>query len=119
MKKTDFTNATKDYFSNYLPNARGLSQNTIDSYRDTLKLLLIYFSDCQKIEAENIKIAHLTLENISGFLDWLETNRHVGISTRNQRQAAIQAFVKYIRYRYPEYLSNYYDILSMKAKKKP
>ena len=119
MKKTDFTNATKDYFFFFFPNARGLSQNTIDSYRDTLKLLLIYFSDCQKIEAENIKIAHLTLENISGFLDWLETNRHVGISTRNQRQAAIQAFVKYIRYRYPEYLSNYYDILSMKAKKKP
>ena len=43
MKKTDFSKAITLYFSEYLPYTRGLSENTMNSYRDTFKLLLTFF----------------------------------------------------------------------------
>lgn len=119
MKKTDFTKATTDYLSHYLPDVRGLSPNTVSSYSVMFKQLLTFFANNKKIPANNMEIKYLTYDNVASFLEWLEQERKVSISTRNQRQAAIQSFVKYLRYRYPEYLSAYYDILDMKAKKKP
>lgn len=117
MKKTDFTKAVTDYLSHYLSEVRGLSLNTVSSYRDMFKQLLIYFDTNRNISANEMEIKLLTYENVSDFLEWLERERKVSISTRNQRQAAIQSFIKYLRYRYPENLSEYHDILDMKAKK--
>jgi site-specific recombinase XerD len=117
MKKTDFTKATTDYLSHYLPEVRGLSNNTISSYRDTFKQLLTFYAEIKNIPANRMEIRFLTYNNVTSFLEWLEQERKVSISTRNQRQAAVQSFVRYLRYRYPEYLSEYHDILEMKAKK--
>lgn len=119
MKKTDFTKATTDYLSHYLPEVRGLSSNTITSYRDMFKQLLTYYAENKDIPANKMEIKYLTYDNVTSFLEWIEQERKVSIATRNQRQAAIQSFVKYLRYRYPEGLSQYHDILEMKAKKKP
>lgn len=117
MKKTDFTKATTDYLSHYLPEVRGLSNNTISSYRDTFKQLLTFYAEIKNIPANRMEIRFLTYNNVTSFLEWLEQERKVSISTRNQRQAAVQSFVRYLRYRYPEYLYEYHDILEMKAKK--
>lgn len=119
MKKTDFTKATTDYLSHYLPEVRGLSPNTVSSYRDMFKQLLIFNAENKNVPANKMEIKFLTCDNVTSFLEWLELERKVSISTRNQRQAAIQSFVRYLCYRYPESLSEYHDILEMKAKKKP
>lgn len=42
MKTTDFAKYLTDYLSIYLPGQRNLSPNTITSYRDTFKLLLLF-----------------------------------------------------------------------------
>lgn len=42
MKPTDFAKALSHYLGIYLPGQRNVSTNTIKSYRDTFKLLLIY-----------------------------------------------------------------------------
>ena len=44
MRKTDFTKALTEYFSIYLPTTCGVSPNTTNSYRDTFKQLLLFFS---------------------------------------------------------------------------
>ena len=41
----------RDYFTDHLPNLRGMSQNTIHSYRDSLALLLRFLSTAPEVPA--------------------------------------------------------------------
>lgn len=117
MKKTDFSKAITLYFSEYLPYTRGLSENTMNSYRDTFKLLLTFFRQTRSIEAHRIELDMLNSETVAAFLDWLEDERHVSVSTRNQRLAALKAFSKFVQYRYPNFITNCVDIMAMRPKK--
>lgn len=117
MKKTDFTKALTSYFSTYLPETCGVSPNTCNSYRDALKLLLLYFQEEKGVPANSIELRMLNRNLASDFLDWLEVQRKVSVTTRNQRLAAMKAFAHYVQYRNPEYLENCTDIIAMRPKK--
>ena len=117
MKKTDFTKAVTSYFSSYLPNTCGVSPNTSNSYRDTFKLLLLFFQEEKGVPANRIELRMLNRELILSFLDWLELHRKVSISTRNQRLAAMKAFAHYMQYKAPEHLENCTDIIAIRPKK--
>lgn len=117
MKKTDFTKALTSYFSTYLPETCGVSPNTCNSYRDAFKLLLLYFQEEKGVPANSIELRMLNRNLASDFLDWLEAQRKVSVTTRNQRLAAMKAFAHYVQYRNPEYLENYTDIIAMRPKK--
>lgn len=73
----------------------------------------------KRISADKVKISDLNYLSVSCFLGWLQEKRGNGISTRNQRQAAINSFVKYLMYEFPEYLSEYQRILGLPVKKAP
>ena len=117
MKKTDFTKALTSYFSTYLPDTCGVSPNTCNSYRDAFKLLLLYFQEEKGVPANSIELRMLNRNLVSDFLDWLEVQRNVSVTTRNQRLAAMKAFAHYVQYRNPEYLENCTDIIAMRPKK--
>ena len=117
MKKTDFTKALTAYFSTYLPLTCGVSPNTCNSYRDAFKLLLLYFQEEKGVPANSIELRMLNRNLASDFLDWLEVQRKVSVTTRNQRLAAMKAFAHYVQYRNPEYLENCTDIIAMRPKK--
>lgn len=117
MKKTDFTKALTSYFSTYLPETCGVSPNTCNSYRDAFKLLLLYFQEEKGVPANSIELRMLNRNHVSDFLDWLEAQREVSVTTRNQRLAAMKAFAHYVQYRNPEYLENCTDIITMRPKK--
>lgn len=117
MKKTDFTKALTAYFSTYLPLTCGVSPNTCNSYRDAFKLLLLYFQEEKGVPGNSIELRMLNRNLVSDFLDWLEAQRKVSVTTRNQRLAAMKAFAHYVQYRNPEYLENCTDIITMRPKK--
>ena len=117
MKKTDFTKALTSYFSTYLPETCGVSPNTCNSYRDAFKLLLLYFQEEKGVPANRIELRMLNRNLASDFLDWLEVQRKVSVTTRNQRLAAMKAFAHYVQYRNPEYLENCTDIIAMRPQK--
>ena len=117
MKKTDFTKALTSYFSTYLPETCGVSPNTCNSYRDAFKLLLLYFQEEKRVPANSIELRMLSRNLVSDFLDWLEVQRKVSATTRNQRLAAMKAFAHYVQYRNPEHLENCTDIIAMRPKK--
>ncbi|WP_243880433.1 site-specific integrase [Blautia wexlerae] len=52
MKPTDFSMHLTSFLSDYLPIQKNVSRNTIRSYRDTFKLLLLF---CEKEEAVPIE----------------------------------------------------------------
>ncbi len=105
MKKpTDFTKLMSTYLSSYLPLQRNVSKNTISSYCDTFRLLLTFLRDEKDMCVETLRIKDFSTELIREYLVWLERDRHCGISTKNQRLAALRAFFKYVEVEKPEYM---------------
>lgn len=64
-------------------------------------------------------IKSLTYERLLGFLDWLQSEKKSGTATRNQRQAAINSFIRFLMYEKPEFLNEYQKILGIPVKKAP
>ena len=116
MKSTDFAVHLRKYFTQYLPNERGSSPQTIESYRYAFIHFLEYMESIG-IPPEKMTVAHYTRENIRSFLEWLEDTRHNSPATRNYRLAAMKGFVHYLKYEFPDYLDEYQRILSIPLKK--
>lgn len=98
-KKRDFMALLEDYFEAYLPYSRGLSPNTIKSYKQSFLLLIRFMRDVKKTNAEDISFSALTYDTLLEFLGWLETGRQCKASTRNQRLSALSAFSEYAQNR--------------------
>ncbi len=118
MKPTDFSIHLTSFLSDYLPLQRNVSKNTIKSYRDTFKLLLLFCEQEEVIPIEKLTMKKLSPELITGFLNWLETERKSSISTRNLRLTAIHSFFRYAQAESPESLYHYQKVLAIPVKKK-
>ena len=116
MRELDLAYHITNYFTHYLSIGKNVSVNTIKSYRDTFKLLFIFFQSEKNIAIQKLSLKHLERENILEFLDWLELQRNNSISTRNQRLAAIHAFFKYLQIEKPDNLLQCQMILSIPIK---
>lgn len=103
MKKpTDFTKLMTSYLSSFLPTQRNVSKNTVSSYCDAFRLLLIFLRDEKLMNIERIQIRDFSPVLIQEFLIWLEKIRGCSISTKNQRLAALRSFFKYVSVELPE-----------------
>ena len=122
MKPTDFSKYLTDYLTRYLVHERGCSSNTILAYRDTFVLFITFMHQVRNIKAEKLFMKSITKASVVEFLNWLQSERECGDSTRNLRLATLQSFFKYIQYQNPDNLYEYQDIMSVnvkKARKKP
>jgi integrase/recombinase XerD len=117
MPNPDFAKHLSKFLAVYLPGIKNVSRNTILSYRDSFKLLLIFFEECRNRKPEKLSIAMLTETVILEFLDWLELRRGCCPRTRNQRLAAICSFMRYVQKEYPGNLQEIQKILAIPQKK--
>lgn len=118
MKQTDFARTLTRFLSDYLTSQRNVSENTIKSYRDTFKQVLLYFKCELNIKPEHLTFEKIRVEEIRYFLLWLEKSRNVGINTRNQRLAAIHSFFRYAQSEHPENIFECQKILGIPFKKR-
>jgi len=110
-------NYMTSFFTHYLEMQRGLSVNTILSYRDSLKLFFCYAADRLKVNVEKLTIENLDEKTVLTFLEHLKTKRHDCDSTRNNRLAAIRTFFRYIGRIEPVLLEQVQTIRSIPQKK--
>jgi len=82
------------FFEHYLPHIKGTSHNTIKAYRDAFKLFLPFAAKYYGIKIRSLRIKHISLDLIIGFLQDLECERKNLPKTRNQRLAALKSFAK-------------------------
>lgn len=115
--QTNMYSLITSFFSVYLPNTVGCSENTIKSYRDTFILLFKYSEEKHLCPKGKINISLFDKVVLSNFLEWLETERNASISTRNQRLAALKTFAKYASYNSVENMDLFQGILELKVKK--
>lgn len=117
MKPTDFAKYLTEFLSVYLPSQKNASKNTIQSYRDTFKLLIKYCQETKGLKAERITLIHLSSELLTGFLQWLEIDRMCSITTRNQRLSAIHSFFRYVQAEEPSGLFHFQKVIAIPTKK--
>jgi integrase/recombinase XerD len=118
MKQTDFARVLTRYLSDFLSGHRNVSPNTIRSYRDTYKQILIFFSDTFGLKPERITFYDITADRIKDFLLWREKEKGVSINTRNQRLAALHSFFRYAQSEYPDIMYESQRILGIPFKKR-
>jgi integrase/recombinase XerD len=107
----------RHFFEDHLVTQRGLSSNTVLSYRDTLKLLLQFAVLKYKKACTDLTIHDLTPQLVRQFLEDLGNSRKNGISTRNVRLAAIHAFFRYLATTDPRFLYHCQNILAVPFKR--
>ena len=117
MKTTDFSKYLTDFMTKYLVNERGVSPNTIKSYRDTFVRFINYLVKIKEMKLQKITLSAMTKELIVSFLDWLQQEWHCSNATRNNRLAALHSFFRYVQFHCPDNLFQFQQILSIKVKK--
>jgi integrase/recombinase XerD len=113
MKPTNFARYLTRFLSEYLPQHRNVSPNTVASYRDVFTLLLRYCHQQRRIPPDRLHVEQLEVSVILDFLRYLETERKCMPRTRNQRLAAIHAFFRYLQSEAPDHLMQCQQILAI------
>lgn len=122
MKKSNsetFGYYLNKYLTVYLPGTRGLSTNSILSYRDTFSLFITFLKTEKQIKPEKLQMSFLTKDLILEFAEWLETSRNCSQTSRNQRFVVIRSFCRWLASENPEFLKLSEDIYNVKIKKAP
>lgn len=114
---TDLGHELVRFFEEFLPGQRGLSPNTVRSYRDALVLLLQFASADAKRPIERLQVCDLTAERVAAFLNHLEAGRGNGIATRNARLGAIHVFARFLATRRPEILGTLQRVIALPYKR--
>jgi integrase/recombinase XerD len=116
FKTSTLALALHGFFTDYLPRQRALSPHTLESYRDSLKLLLQFVAG-KRGDPSQLTVAWLSAERVTAFLQSLETTRRNAVSTRNVRLSAVHSFFRYLGLQCPEHLEQAQRILSIPFKR--
>ncbi len=84
------------FFIDHLIAVKGLRPASIRSYRDTIRLFLLFVAADSRRKITRLVLGDLTFERVIGFLRYLEEERGNHIRTRNQRLAALHVLFEYI-----------------------
>jgi site-specific recombinase XerD len=107
----------RQYFIDHLPRVRGMSANTVHSYRDSTVLLLRFLASQRKCRVSDLDLTDIEPEHVIAFLAHLEEVRENSVTTRNVRLAAIHSFFRYVGTYHPEQLDRVQRILGIPFKR--
>ncbi len=89
------------------------------SYRDAMKLLLIWFRDAEGIPPQQLRLSDIDRHRVLQFLNWLQAQRGCSAATRNQRLAVIKSFCRYTAVEQPDHLDQVTGILAIRQQQTP
>lgn len=126
MKKTETPAKLRDeklfklirnYLLVYLPVQREASAHTVTDYRTVLSQYLSFAAEKKDIKLNAVTFDMFNRENVDAYLDYLTTEKGFSTATRNNRLAAIRAFVSYASACYPEYMALESELSAIKVQK--
>jgi site-specific recombinase XerD len=107
----------QSFFTDRLAKQLRASPRTIASYRDSLRLLVVFVHRQTKKTPSALDWEDLDTEMIGAFLDHLEVERHNTPRTRNLRLTAIRSLFAYASLRHPEHSAVFQRVLAVPAKR--
>ena len=107
----------ESFFRIRLTKQRNASGSTIASYRDALRMLILFVSERTGRKPCALAVEDLDRDLILAFLDELENNRQNTIRTRNARLTAIRSFFHHVAASDPASLGIAQRVLAIPVKK--
>ena len=117
QKNTTLGTHLESFFRDRLVSQRRCSPATVSTYRDGLRLLLIFASKQTGKPPSRLTVEDLDREVILAFLNHLESERGNSIRTRNARLAAIRSFFQHIAYCDPSAIGVVQRVLAIQEKR--
>lgn len=105
------------FLMEYLVGERNLARNTQQSYRDAVRLLVVFAAMKTRKKVDELLVPDIDPDLLRAFLRHIEEKRKCSVSSRNQRLAAIHALAGFIAERCPEYLDWCAQLRAVKAKR--
>jgi site-specific recombinase XerD len=105
------------YFADHLIAVKGLRPASVRSYRDTIRLLLVFAAADKGCKITRLTLGDLTADRVIRFLRHLETDRGNQARTRNQRLAAVHSLFEYLASRDPELLATCQQVAAIPMKR--
>jgi len=106
------------FFQEYMAAQKGLSPNTILSYRDAVKLFLSFTAKQVEKPVDRLVLEDFDEQLVLRFLDDLEASRGNCTAVRNNRLAALRAFFRYVAGQEPLALARCQRICTIATKRK-
>jgi integrase/recombinase XerD len=105
------------FFASYLISIKGLRPASIQSYRDAMRLFLLFVASDKKSKVSRLVLDDLSFERVLAFLDHLESSRGNRPQTRNQRLATLHVFFEYVAGQLPDLLEVCQRVASIPSKR--
>lgn len=119
-KANEMRTLLESFFSDYLPNVKGLSPNSITAYQYAFRLLFTFLLEKKGISPEKVTFETLSVAILEEFFLYLEQERGCSVKTRNLRRASILCFSNYACKRsFVESMSFSSGIAQIPKKKEP
>jgi len=120
MRDTSFLSPwIRRFLMEHMIRERNLARNTQYSYRDTLRMVLPVIARRVRKAVDRLSVTDLSADRLREFLNDLEKKQDCGISTRNQRLAAVHALARFIGLHAPELVEWCGQIRMVPFKKAP
>ncbi len=113
---TDFARMVTGFLTDYLPLQRGYSKNTILSYRDALKLFIVFLTEEKGIQLSKFTLSRFNRILVVEFLEWCRA-KGAAVSTANQRLAALKSFACYAQIECIDYMASLQDVQGIRSRK--
>jgi site-specific recombinase XerD len=88
-------NLVYQFFEHHLKAEKGLASTSIRSYRDGIRLFLLFLARENRRPISKLRLSDLSADNVRAFLTHLEAERGNGIRARNHRLAMLHTFFAY------------------------
>lgn len=116
VNTTDFARMVTRFLTDYLPLQRGYSKNTILSYRDALKLFIVFLTEEKEIQLSKFTMSGFTRILVVEFLEWCRA-KGASVSTANQRLAALKSFASYAQIERIDYMAPLQDVQGIRSRR--
>lgn len=107
----------QNFFCQRLQAQQHVSPHTLASYRDTMRLLLVFIQNKTGRPPSQQRLSDWNVDSVLAFLDHLEEERSCQPRTRNARLAALRAFMHYVAQQVPEALALSSQVLAIPLKR--
>ena len=105
------------FFASHLITVKGLRPASVRSYRDTVRLFLVFIAADKGCKITRLALTDLTFDRVVAFLRHLEHDRGNHPRTRNQRLAALHCLFDYIAGRAPDMLATCQQVAAIPVKR--
>lgn len=105
------------FFEIHLKTNKGLRSASVRSYRDAIRLFLLFVADAANRKISRLALSDLTADRVLSFLRHLEVQRENTVATRNHRLAALRSFFDYAGSQVPELLAEAERVAAIPTKR--